>query len=442
MIAQRLLGEDRAAGAIAIDAAQIKGVLPLPLSALKATLPVFKNPANKHRAVSLTAEQFRFAFGNAIPEEESDELFEKWAIPAPGKPLFEAAAANFNPHSPAKVATDNQGRGPLLLIMGGKDHTVPEAVTKVDPQAVPPQRGDHRHPRVPRPRPLADDRPRLARGRRRLPVVARRVRACDGWTSTSAGRSAVVTGASKGIGLAITRALADEGVSVVAGALKGSDELDELAASADVRSVRVDLTTSDGPGELVAAAATELGGIDILVNNVGAVRPRLEGFLALTDEDWEWALTINFLAAVRTMRAAIPHMAGRPGASIVTISSVNAFLPDPGVIDYSAAKGALTNLCKSLSKELGPGHPGQHDQPRTGAHRSLARQRRSRRDGRRSHAAPTPGDVVRRQEAEAATGRFTYPNEIADLVLFLASDRSANTTGSDFVIDGGLITTL
>ena len=130
MIAQRLLGEDLAAAAIAIDAAQIKGVLPLPLSALRATLPVFKNPANKHRAVSLTAEQFRFAFGNAIPPEESDSLFEQWAIPAPGKPLFEAAAANFNPHSPAKVATDNSGRGPLLLIMGGQDHTVPEAVTK------------------------------------------------------------------------------------------------------------------------------------------------------------------------------------------------------------------------------------------------------------------------------------------------------------------------
>ncbi len=130
MIAQRLLGEDLASAAVAIDAAQIKGVLPLPLSALKATLPVFKNPANKHRSVSLTAEQFRFAFGNAIPAEESDELFERWAIPAPGKPLFEAAAANFNPHSPAKVATENSGRGPLLLVMGGKDHTVPEAVTR------------------------------------------------------------------------------------------------------------------------------------------------------------------------------------------------------------------------------------------------------------------------------------------------------------------------
>jgi len=130
MIAQKLLGQDRAAAAVAIDAAQIKGVLPLPLSALKATLPVFKNPANKRRAVSLTAEQFRFAFGNAVEEEESAALYERWTIPAPGKPLYEAASANFNPHSPAKVDTDNSGRGPLLLVSGGKDHTVPEVVTR------------------------------------------------------------------------------------------------------------------------------------------------------------------------------------------------------------------------------------------------------------------------------------------------------------------------
>ncbi|WP_033318968.1 alpha/beta hydrolase [Streptomyces yerevanensis] len=130
MIAQKLLGQDLAAAAIAIDAAQIKGVLPLPLSALRATLPVFKNPGNKHRAVSLTVEQFRFAFGNALSEEESTRLYERWTIPAPGKPLFEAASANFNPHSPAKVATGNQGRGPLLLMAGGKDHTVPEVVVR------------------------------------------------------------------------------------------------------------------------------------------------------------------------------------------------------------------------------------------------------------------------------------------------------------------------
>ncbi|MFF4899495.1 alpha/beta hydrolase [Streptomyces sp. NPDC001068] len=130
MIAQKLLGQDRAAAAVAIDAAQIKGVLPLPLSALKATLPVFRNPANKHRAVSLTADQFRFAFGNAVSEEESAALYDRWTIPAPGKPLYEAASANFNPHSPAKVDTANSGRGPLLLISGGKDHTVPETVTR------------------------------------------------------------------------------------------------------------------------------------------------------------------------------------------------------------------------------------------------------------------------------------------------------------------------
>lgn len=130
MIAQKLLGQDLARAAVAIDAAQIKGVLPLPLSALRATLPVFKNPANKHRTVSLTAEQFRFAFGNAIPAAESDALYEQWTIPAPGKPLFEAAAANFSPHSPAAVDTGNESRGPLLLMTGGQDHTVPEAVVR------------------------------------------------------------------------------------------------------------------------------------------------------------------------------------------------------------------------------------------------------------------------------------------------------------------------
>ena len=130
MIAQKLLGQDLAAAAVAIDAAQIKGVLPLPLSALRATLPVFKNPANKHKAVSLTAEQFRFAFGNALSEEESDALYQRWTIPAPGKPLFEAAAGNFNPHAPTKVDTRNSSRGPLLLISGGKDHTVPESVVR------------------------------------------------------------------------------------------------------------------------------------------------------------------------------------------------------------------------------------------------------------------------------------------------------------------------
>jgi pimeloyl-ACP methyl ester carboxylesterase len=130
LLAEKLLGQDIGVAAIAIDAAPIKGVLPVPLSALRVTLPVFKNPANKHKAVSLTSDQFHYGFGNAIDRAESDDLYDRWSIPSPGRPLFEAAAANFSPHSPAAVHTDNEQRGPLLLIMGGQDHTVPEAVTK------------------------------------------------------------------------------------------------------------------------------------------------------------------------------------------------------------------------------------------------------------------------------------------------------------------------
>jgi alpha-beta hydrolase superfamily lysophospholipase len=129
-IVEKLLGKGLGAAAVAIDAARIKGVLPLPISSLRTAFPVLKNPANRNRAVSLTAEQFRYGFGNAIPAEESAELYDKWTIPAPGKPLFQAATANLAPHSEAKVDTANSARGPLLLVMGGRDHTVPEAITK------------------------------------------------------------------------------------------------------------------------------------------------------------------------------------------------------------------------------------------------------------------------------------------------------------------------
>ena len=100
----------------------------MPLSALRATLPVFKNPANKHRAVSLSAEQFRFAFANAVSEDEAKELYETFAVPASGLPLFQAAAANLNPWTEAKVDTKNPDRGPLLIIDGEKDNTVPWAI--------------------------------------------------------------------------------------------------------------------------------------------------------------------------------------------------------------------------------------------------------------------------------------------------------------------------
>jgi pimeloyl-ACP methyl ester carboxylesterase len=130
LVVQRLLGDNLAAAAVAIDAAPIKGVIYLPLSALRVASIALRNPANKKRAVALTAEQFRYGFGNAISAEESAELYERWAMPSPGKPLFEAASANFAPHSPAKVNTGNATRGPLLLTAGGRDHTVPKAITK------------------------------------------------------------------------------------------------------------------------------------------------------------------------------------------------------------------------------------------------------------------------------------------------------------------------
>ncbi len=130
LIVQRLLGEDRAIAGVAIDAAPIKGIVYLPPSALRVASIALRNPANKKRAVALTEKQFRYGFGNAVSEDESAELFARWTIPSPGKPLFEAASANFASQSPAKVNTANATRGPLLLTAGGKDHTVPAAISR------------------------------------------------------------------------------------------------------------------------------------------------------------------------------------------------------------------------------------------------------------------------------------------------------------------------
>jgi len=130
LIAEKLLGQGIGAAGVAIDPAQIKGVLPLPLAQLRSGLPALGNPANVHRSVMLTAKEFRYGFGNALTQEESDALYERWTIPSPARPLFQAAAANFALHSEAKVDTANADRGPLLLISGLKDHTVPDVVTR------------------------------------------------------------------------------------------------------------------------------------------------------------------------------------------------------------------------------------------------------------------------------------------------------------------------
>ena len=130
LIAQRILANGSAAGAVAIDPAPIRGVLYLPPSALRVASIALRNPANRSRAISLTAGEFRYGFANAISGDESAALYERWAIPSPGKPLFEAATANIVPHSPAKVDTRRADRGPLLVTAGGKDHTVPPAISR------------------------------------------------------------------------------------------------------------------------------------------------------------------------------------------------------------------------------------------------------------------------------------------------------------------------
>lgn len=215
------------------------------------------------------------------------------------------------------------------------------------------------------------------------------------------GTVAVVTGASKGIGLAITRALVAEGVYVVAGARESSEHLEELADQGDVRPILVDLATVTGPVDLVNAAL-DRGRLDILVNNVGQVSPRLNGFLMVTDDQWMHSINLNLMAAVRTTRAALPAMLAAGHGSIVTTSSVNAFLPDPGVIDYSAAKAALTKLQQGPLQRSGISRrPGQHRQPRTRGNRPLAGRRRGSSRSRPSqwpgprHCRPGSGRPIR-----------------------------------------------
>jgi NAD(P)-dependent dehydrogenase (short-subunit alcohol dehydrogenase family) len=252
---------------------------------------------------------------------------------------------------------------------------------------------------------------------------------------------AVVTGAGDGIGLAVTKLLADEGTRVVAGS-RSTENLDGLDR---VMGVAIDLADSSGPAALVERAIEEHGQIDVLVNNVGAVRLRLEGFFGTTDEDFEWAMNLNFYIALRASRAALTAMVERESGTIVNVDSVNAFFqPDAGTIDYGAAKAALLNLNKSLAQEFGPkgirinavspgpvgtalwlGDGGVADTAAqaTGVDRETAR------------------DNVLASIGGLATGRLTTPEEVAALVVFLASDQSGNTTGSNFVIDGGLIKT-
>ena len=253
-----------------------------------------------------------------------------------------------------------------------------------------------------------------------------------------AGKVALVTGASRGIGLAVTKALAGEGVRVVGGARHMGSDLSKLADTSTVHLVAVDLAVVDGPVRLVAETIGTYGQLDILVNNVGAIRTRMGGFLGIAEDEWDSAIAINLMAAVRTTRAALPRLLDRGAGSIVNISSIHSFLPDPLVMDFGAAKAALVNFSKALSREVGPRGirvntispgPVATDQwlGSEGVAATIARA-----------TGAQPYDVADRVAKQAITGRFTQPAEVADLVLMLASSRTGNITGADFVIDGGL----
>lgn len=249
---------------------------------------------------------------------------------------------------------------------------------------------------------------------------------------------AVVTGANKGIGLAITEALVAEGAYVVAGS-RSTENLDGLDR---VTPVAVDLVAKDGPARLVQKAIDQHGRLDVLVNNVGAVRIRVAGFLATSDDEFAWALQMNFFTGLRATRAALEPMLDQGSGSIVNIASVNSFFqPDAATIDYGVAKAAVVNLSKSLSQEFGPKgirvncvSPGQVSTDLWLGEHGVA--------ATFADATGVDADTIRTNAAAAiATGRFSMPEEVATLVTMLASDRIANVTGVNYVIDGGLIKT-
>lgn len=254
------------------------------------------------------------------------------------------------------------------------------------------------------------------------------------------GRTAVVTGASRGVGLAITRQLVEEGVRVVGAARTITAGLKESGA----HPVSVDLSTPEGAQELGSRALAELGGVDILVNNLGGGDDfTVSGFLATDDASWTHSFEVNLFGTVRVTRHLLPSILERRG-SIVNISSMTARLPGTGPVEYAAAKAGLNAFGKSLSEEFGPRglrvntvSPGP---TRTGIWEDPdgfgARLAAANGVGHREFVAGVP------QVMGLTTGRLAEPEEIASVVAFLASDRAASITGADYVVESGGIKTV
>jgi NAD(P)-dependent dehydrogenase (short-subunit alcohol dehydrogenase family) len=255
------------------------------------------------------------------------------------------------------------------------------------------------------------------------------------------GKIAVVTGASKGIGFAVTKALVDAGAHVVAGSRTRGESLPVLEETGQVSFVPVDLSQPDAAEELVAAAAHR-GGIDVLVNNVGAVSVRPGGFASITDDEWQESWALNVMGTVRPTRAALPEIERRGGGSIVIVGSINAYYPDPDIYDYCATKAAVTNFAKALSKEVAPKNIRVNSVSPGPVSTGLWMREGGVADGFAAASGQTADDIKAVVTSTTPTGRFTTPEQVADLVVFLASDRAGNTNGADYRIDGGFVTTV
>jgi NAD(P)-dependent dehydrogenase (short-subunit alcohol dehydrogenase family) len=258
------------------------------------------------------------------------------------------------------------------------------------------------------------------------------------------GRTAVVTGASHGIGLATAEALASEGVRVVGVARTVTPSLEKAAAAV----VPADLGTAVGVDAMIEFAMSTLGGIDVLVNNVGAgdvdklALGGLGGFLEVADDQWRDFLDLNLFSAVWACRAALPSLIERRGA-IINVSTTSSRVPVSGPVGYSEAKAALTALSKRLSEEFGPRgvrvntvSPGVVGSRLWRGDNGIgARMASASGVGLQEFLAALPGQLG------ITTGRITEPQEVAALITFLASERSANIIGAEIVIDGGMIKT-